>query len=179
MDLSAKPQQLKISDFLNIKLADGKDQKVSPAMLDTLSIFPIGDINENSEIFIFSVSCGDSLNRYLKDVLPRIKKGDSFLLANFLRHDNDLNVWTRIYKLKASYRMILVTKIYQEWNRVGKDFPMTKIHKVIDEYLSSVPLEQVYSGYDAKQAAISGIVTTAALQSIYGVTSTPVISKLK
>jgi uncharacterized membrane protein YpjA len=56
---------------------------------------------------------------------------------------------------------------------------MESIHKVIDYLHLSCPLEQVYSAYDTRQAGASGVLTTVALQRIYNVTATPVVTKLK
>ena len=179
MDLSAKPEQLKISDFYNVQIKKPESIVVTPSLEETMSTFPAWKLNKDSNIFIFSVSCGDSIDRYIKDILPRIQKGEPFLLANFLRHDADLNVWTRIFKLKLVYRMVLVTKIFQDSYKKGRKFSMESIHKVIDSYLSSVPLKQVYSAYDTRQAGASGVLTTVALQRIYNVTATPVVTKLK
>lgn len=179
MDLSAKPAELKISYFEKIKIEKANNQILTPSLEDTMSAFPVWKLDRNSNIFIFSISCGDSIDRYIKDILPRIQKGESFLLANFLRHDGDLNVWTRIFKLKLIFRIVLVTKIFQDSYNRGKHFSMDSIHNVIDAYLSSVPLEQVYSGYDTQQAAVSGILTTVALQKVYNVTATPVVTMLK
>lgn len=179
MDLSAKPEQLKISDFQNIEVRKSESQLLTSQTIETMSTFPVWDVNKNSNIFIFSLSCGDSVDRYINDILPRVQKKEPFILANMLRHDHDLNVWTRVFKLNYHYRMVLINKIFQDSYKRGKKFSMQSIHKIIDEYLSSVPLAQVYSGYDTKKAALSGILTSVALREIYNVTTTPVVTVLK
>lgn len=178
MDLSAKPKTMKISDvkFQSVDLA--KDQVFTAADAQLMSTFPIGQVSDNSKIFIFSTSCGDSAHKFIKEIAPSIQNGEPILLANILRHDADLNVWTRIFKLRAEYRMVLVTKIYKEmYDKNG--LSMDGIHDVIDKYLSSVPLEQVYSGYSLEHAAISGITTSLALKDLYGVTATPLLTRIK
>ena len=179
MDLSAKPEQLKISDFQNIEVKKSESQLLTSQTIETMSTFPVWDVNKSSNIFIFSISCGDSVDRFIKDVFPRVQRKEPFILANILRHDHDLNVWTRIFKLKHNYRMVLINKIFQDSFKRGAGFSMKSIHKVIDEYLSSVPLVQVYTGYDTKTAALSGILTSVALKEIYNVTTTPVLTVLK
>ena len=179
MDLSARPEQLKISDFADITIEKTQKQSITPQIVETMSTFPVWNPGKNNNIFIFSVSCGDSIHRYVTDILPRLKKKEPFLMANMLRHDDDLNVWTRIFKLNFYYRMVLVDKIFMDSHRRGESFSMRSIHKVIDEYLSSVPLSQAYSGYNIKTAALSGILTSVALKQTYNVTQTPVVTMLK
>lgn len=178
MDLSAKPKPLKISDVKLQSLKPAKDHVFGTADAQLMSTFPIGQVSKDNQIFIFSTSCGDSAHKFIKEIAPRIQKGEPILLANILRHDADLNVWTRIFKLRAEYRMVLVTKIYKQmYDKNG--LSMGGIHNVIDKYLSSVPLEQVYSGYSLEHAAISGITTSMALKDLYNVTSTPVLTRIK
>lgn len=179
MDLSAKPEQLKISDFQNIDIEKSESQLLTPQLIETMSTFPVWDVKKNSNIFIFSISCGDSVDRFINDIYPRVLKKEPFILANILRHDEDLNVWTRIFKLNYNYRMVLINKIFHDSYKRGRKFSMQSIHKVIDDYMSSVPLVQIYSGYDTKKAALSGVLTSVALKEIYNVTTTPVVTVLK
>ena len=178
MDLSARPKTVRIDDFKFLYGKSIKGRSVGPAEAQAMSTFPIGPITKDSNIFIFSISCGDSVHQFINEIAPRIQKGESFLLANMLRHDADLNVWTRVFKLKVEYRMVLVTRIYKE-TYDKKGLSMEGIHKVIDKYLSSVPLEQVYSGYSLEQASVSGIMTSAALRELYNVNATPVLTHIK
>jgi hypothetical protein len=178
MDLSAKPKTVKIDDFNFVSVKPIKDHTFGLTDAQAMSTFPIGPVTKDSKIFIFSVSCGSSVDQFIKEIVPRIQKGEPVLLANMLRHDADLNVWTRIFKLKSEYRMGLVTKIYKE-TYDKKGLSMDGIHKVIDRYLSSVPLEKVYSGYSLEQAAVSGILTSFALRELYNVTATPVFTRIK
>ncbi|PPC61276.1 hypothetical protein C1Y41_18780 [Pantoea sp. ICBG 1758] len=178
MDLSARPKLLKISDVKIQSIEPAKNHVFGGAETQLMSSFPIGKISNNSKIFIFSTSCGDSANQFIEEIVPRIKSGESILLANMLRHDPDLNVWTRIFKLKAEYRMVLVAQIFKEfYDKNG--LSMDGIHKVIDKYLSSVPLQQAYSGYSPEKAALSGIVTSIALKNFYNVSATPVLTQIK
>ena len=64
MDLSAKPEQLKISDFQNIEVKKSESQLLTSQTIETMSTFPVWDVNKSSNIFIFSISCGDSVDRF-------------------------------------------------------------------------------------------------------------------
>ncbi len=178
MDISARPKMVKIDDFKFLSGKSIQKNSIGTAEAQVMSTFPVGTLTRDSNIFIFSVTCGDSAHQFIRDIIPRIKNGESFLLANMLRHDADLNIWTRIFKLKAEYRMVLVLRLYKEilaHNGLG----IGETHKMIDKYLSSVPLEQVYSGYSLEQASASGIMTSAALREIYSVNATPVLTRIK
>lgn len=99
-------------------------------------------------------------------------------MANYIRSDNDLNVWARLFKLKAEFRMPMIAKVY----KAAYDNKITDyngLHKFLDENLSSVPLDQVNSYYDLQTSAIAALTTTTALHSLYGVSQTPFKAKLR
>ena len=52
MDLSAKPEQLKISDFQNIEVKKSESQLLTSQTIETMSTFPVWDVNKSSNIFM-------------------------------------------------------------------------------------------------------------------------------
>jgi hypothetical protein len=178
MDISNRPSLVKISDFSNDTLSTGTIDKFSESDYDRMSSFPMGEVRNGCDIFICSVTCPDSANAFIRNIAPRLKDGDALIMANFIRSDDDLNIWTRIFKLKASYRPEAINQIYQAaYNRKVKTHD--DVHKFLDAYLSNVPLSRVYSGYDVRLAALSGLFTTACLYKNFNITATPTTVKSK
>lgn len=172
MDISLRPSTVKINDFLNVELVKAAPERLTPQDIENTCAFPIGNITKASEIFIFSVTCPFSANSFIRDVVPELKKGSGIILANFIRSDNDLNVWVRISKLKYQYRMGLIADIYKSaFDNKIKTYE--QLNSFIDEQFKSVPLNKVNSYHSVEKASRSALVTTASLNSTYGITSTP------
>lgn len=178
MDISARPALIKISDFSSIDYKISNFHTPSDAERERLSTVPLGPLTTQSDIFICSVTCGDSANAFIREITPRLHSGEGILFANFIRNDNDLNVWTRIFKLKWIYRAEAVNQIYQAAYK-NKINNTKEIHSFLDDYLSNIPLERVNSSFDINIAAISGLMTTVVLRENYHVSTTPVTTRLK
>ncbi|MGQ4694761.1 hypothetical protein [Enterobacter asburiae] len=186
MDISARPKQFKVSDFQKINLSSESGNALSNGDLENSCTVLVGSVNEKSEIFVFSLTCPFSEKIFITQIVPMIKSGKSLIMANFIRNDYDLNIWVRLAKIKSAYRMAIVSALYKyefdghistEFDGQSKNY--NDIQKTLDKILSNVPIDKVNSSYTPEHAAISSLVTTAALNQLYGVTTTPYIGNLK
>lgn len=178
MDISSRPSAVKIIDFLSVDLKKASPNNLTPQDIENTCAFPVGNVTKSSEIFIFSVTCPFSANSFIRDVVPELNKGSGLVLANFVRSDNDLNVWVRISKLKYQYRMGFVADIYKAAYD-GKIKTYDQLNKFIDEQFKSVPLSKVNPYHSVERSSRSALATTATLNSVYRVTSTPFKSIIK
>ncbi|WP_431140286.1 hypothetical protein [Enterobacter mori] len=178
MDISKRPDPVMAKDFENVTLSSGIIHNFTEIDYDRMSSFPLGKVSNGCDIFICSVTCPDSANTFMRDIVPRLKSGEALIMANYVRSDEDLNIWTRIFKLKAFYRPEAINQIYQAAYH-GKLKSHNDVHRFLDSYLSNVPLERVYSSYNVKLAALSALFTTASLYKNFNVIQTPATVKSK
>lgn len=186
MDISAHPKQFKVSDFSTVNLTSGVGRKLSHNDLENSCAIPVGNVNKNSGIFIFSLTCPFSEKAFITQVVPMLRSGKSMVMANFIRNDYDLNIWIRLAKIKAAYRMSVVSALYKyEFDgRISTEFDGQRknyndIQEMLDKILSNMPIDKVNASYTPERAAISSLVTTAGLNQLYGVIATPYMGNVK
>ncbi|EME8859692.1 hypothetical protein WAA39_002330 [Enterobacter mori] len=177
MDISARPKTFQVLDFKGLTIDSSSKPQIQTKDLESLTAFPSGDITKDSQIFVFSLTCHFSADAFVHQIVPAIAAGKTFILANYTRSDNDLNLWVRIAKLKAIHRIPYIANMYKE-AVTGKLKTYKDVQKYFDKVLANVSIDHVNPYFSAEGAAISALFNTGVITNIYGVKATPYTGKV-